>query len=187
MTFQIGDPGHVDEHNRQRDVEQVPTAALKYHRVSPLVLPDADVWVPVEFEDAPADEQLPGLSLDADNITIVSEVRDLMWVSGCVRPNWTGPDNTSAVVATRIVTSAAPGEPFVENRCLQAIQGRERQTGEAGTFHYMGTIGCEVGTRFRLEVQVDDVRLELQGSDIFDSPVSVSLQAHGMGRAAFPS
>lgn len=144
-AWQAGDPGHPAEHNRQYFTEQVPTAALKYHRVTPLVLPAPDVWTPVPWETGPASEQLPGLTLDADDITIVSEVRDIMWVSGCVRPRRPGPDNTTAVVATRIVTSEAPGEPFVENRCLQAIQSRQRQSQETGTFHYMGTVGCEIG------------------------------------------
>ena len=184
MSFTVGDAGHVDEHNRQLSVEMVPTAALKAHRISPLTFVTPDVWVPVEFEAVPAGEQLDGVALDVDNITIVSAVDDLFWVSGCVRPLWAGGANTVAVVASRIVNSQDGGTTWVENRCLQAIQSRERQEGEVGTFHYMGTVDCQPGTLFRLEVRVSDVNMSLTGSDVFDNPVSVSIQAHGVGRLA---
>ena len=183
-TFMIGDPDHTAEHNRQRIVESVPAGALKAHRVDPLTFAAPDVWVPVEFQAIPADEQLAGLFLRPDNITVESEVSDIFMVSGCARPLWSGGANGVATLASRIMNSTDGGVTFVENRCLQAIQGRARQVGEVGTMHYIGTVGCEPGTLFRLEVRTSDTDLSLAGSPVFDSPVSVSIQAHGMGRLA---
>lgn len=186
-TFAVGDPGHVTEHNRQRDAEMVPAAALKAHRVDPLVFAAPNVWTPVVFQSVPADEQLPGLTLLADNITVESSVTDLFFVSGCARPLWSGSANGVATLASRIVNSFDGGATFVENRCLQGIQGRARQVDEVGTMHYLGTVNCQPGTLFRLEVRTSDVNLSLAGSPVFDSPVSVSIQASSIGRLAWPA
>lgn len=185
MAFVAGDPGHVAEHNRQRSVEMVPAAALKAHRVSALTFPTADVWVPVEFEAIPTGEQLPGLALRADTITVESSVDDVVFVSGCVRPLWSGSTNGEAIVASRIMSSQDDGVTWTENRCLQAVQGRSRQVGEVGTMHYMGTVGCTPETLFRLEVLVTNTDLSLAGWTGFDNPVSVSIQAHGIGQTTF--
>lgn len=162
-----------------------PASALKYHRVTPMTFATPDVWVPVEYEAAPADEQLPGLDLLADNITVESSITDLLFVSGCTRPLWSGGNNGDAILASRIMT-ADDGVNFTENRCLQAISSRGKFVNEVGVMHYLGTTAVVPGTRFRLEVLVSDTDLSLTGSAVFDNPVSVSIQAFSIGRLSWP-
>lgn len=156
-------------------------AALKAHRVAEMTFAASDVWTPVVFEEIPETEQIPGLKLLEDNSIVQSDVDSLMFISGCTRPFWNGLANTEAYVASRIVSRQSSTDPWVENRCLQAIRGRVRQSNEPGTMHYIGTNACKPGSQFRLEVAVSSTDMSLKGWTGFDNPVSVSLQAHGIG------
>lgn len=162
----------------------VQVAAIKAHRISSLTLAAATTWTDWTFEEVVDDESLAGVVLEADGKTFRIDQPDLYYVSGCVRPLWTGTPGTRVLVATRVVASTDGGTTFVEKRCLQSVTERAAQANEVGTQHYMGTVlAHEPGLLVRLQVWVANVGMTFAGwSAGFDFPVSGSIQMMGAGQ-----
>jgi hypothetical protein len=159
------------------------TISLKAHRISDYTFATADTWYDIPMEEVVEDESLGGVTLDDDGIIFTFEREGLVYVSGCIRPEWTGGATTAVVTASRIMNSEDGGVTWTENRCLQAVNGRSFRASEVGTQRFSGTVYATPGFKVKLQALVDDTDMLLSGWGGFDRPVSTSIELHGIGPA----
>jgi hypothetical protein len=155
------------------DLPEVPAA--KYHRVAAYSTPSANTWHDVVWDVTNTDESTFGFNRTGAIIT--TSFDGIFNVAGCIRPTWNGADSQweFVTVYVRGVTSSDNGVTWDEARCIQTLGIRARQVGVMTTLRYAGTVLASNGLQFKIQYQVDDVNMDLEGSSVFDDPVSASL------------
>lgn len=150
--------------------------SFKTHRVAAQSSTAINTWEDVVFDTTVTEESTSHFSRSGGVIT-VSGISGLLQIFGCIRPIWDGTDSEwdFATTFARVVTSSDGGNTFVESRCLQAVKVKPRQIGQTETLPYSGTVAVSDGDQIKLQFQVDDLDLNLQGSSVFDSPVAASM------------
>ena len=188
----------VDELERQeRGISGTQAATWKSHRIASYTFAAADTWTDIPFDLRIDDEStLQFINwFDADEITenksiiVISGLNDIFAVGGCVRPLWTGAANTRVIVATRIVISDDAGATWREARCLQAVNERDAQSNEVGTYHYLGSVRSPgTGeTWLKLQARVGNVAMQFAGWPTFDNPVAASININSVGATNYLS
>lgn len=153
--------------------------SLKAHRVDDFTYPDNTDWHILPMGVVVEDETLGGVAFTTeDNETLEFSREGLWYVSGCVRPVFTGGGNPSVISATRVIKSVDEGVTWVELRCLQSVFGRARGEDEPGTERFSGTVSAQPGDLIRLQGRTSNTDLILRGWSGFDNPVSASIELH---------
>ena len=104
-----------------------------------------------------------------------------MEVNGCLRADWTGSPATVVPIASRIVYSTDSWATTNEARCLQAYDVREKQEEEIGMLPYHGSLTVTTNMQIRLQGQVGNTNLVLQGWSGFDNPTAASINLFCVG------
>jgi hypothetical protein len=149
--------------------------AIKLHRITPLECAGME-WCELVYDFKVEDESNYGLTYDFTTGNIHVDVAGLYYVSGCLRPLYNGTSATVVQIGFRACVSKDGGATFEEKRCLQNYQKITRQSNDAGTNTFTGTIKAEEGDIIRFEYYTNNDDLVFIGWDGFDNPVSASIQ-----------
>ena len=141
----------------------------KYHRVDSMNIGTANTWLDVKLDTNIADETTYGFSLNSDSTGIVINQKGIYEVGGCIHWKYYGLATTRVKIFTRILIDGC------EARCLQTNTDRDRRDSGNGYQNFAGTIVAKAGSVVKLQVQVDDTDLDLEGSSVFDHPVAATL------------
>jgi hypothetical protein len=114
-----------------------------------------------------------------DKSIILCSASGIFWVGGCVHPYWGGVAQTNHV-ATRVLTSNDEGSTWNEKRCLQSLVFSNKNTGDYLTQEFHGTASFVPGEWIKLQIQVDDTDIIMQGNaTVFDNPTAATLGIYG--------
>ena len=163
------------------DIERV-TEAIRASRATDLTIVEADEaqWLDLEFDAVEVGGSTIGLNLLTGNTTFQYDGEDdTLYISGHIRPLWTGPGGQVSKVACRIVFKDPLGS-FTENKFIQASMAYPGQVESPGSLDFSGTLPVIDGTQFKLQVWLQDEEMKLSGDTVFDSPTSVVLEAHAL-------
>lgn len=152
----------------------------KFHRVATMTLADPDTWTDVEWDTVPAGETGFGFKL-VSSTTIMIASSSMVQIAGCLHPRWTGKPGTSVTIASRVVYSHDNGSTWTEARCSQQVASRSNQSNEVDTPRYGGTVAAKNGTKLKLQTRVSDVGMVFAGWNVFDSPISATINLFTTG------
>lgn len=149
--------------------------AAKYHRVASYDTPSANVWHDVIWDTNNTEETTFGFSRSGAEITC--QFNGITNINGCIRSIWNGSASQWEFVTIHIraVSSSDGGSTWDEMRCVQTVGIRARQVGQTSTLRYGGTFLASNGLIVKIQYQVTDALMDLQGSPVFDDPVSASI------------
>jgi len=144
-------------------------AIAQYHRIDSVNTNTADAWIDVKFDTVISDETTYGYSFNSDSTGFILSVTGRLRIQGCYHWLWTGADNSTARIYTRILING------VEARCMNTNITRGRKTADNGDKLFCGTIYAISGQEVKLQYQVNDTDMDFEGDSKFDSPVAFSI------------
>lgn len=159
------------------DSSNIRNAITKWHRVDSINNSSANVWRSVKFKTNVSDESTYGIKANSDSTGFVFNTIGVYRVSGCGHWTWFGSAGTDVKIYIRATQDGT------EMRCTQTNDSRSAGTSATGSMRYEGTFRITTpGQVIRIQQRVDNASMDWQGSSVFDSPVSFTVNFQKISR-----
>lgn len=166
MKFQLDDNSVYLKHLVVPDSNDIMNAVSKWYRVDSINTTQASTWVSVKWDTNIVEESTYGIEILSDSTGFVFTTYGIFRVAGCGHASYASGLGTIEV-GIRGTTDGT------ENRCLQS--NWVSQTGDQFIIPFGGTVRVVPGTVFRIQYYVDNVNMDFEGPNIFDSPIAFSV------------
>ena len=143
----------------------------QFHREADVIPANDDTWYNITWDMYVADVSIGDFYTltDSNSSITINGFDGILRVQGCLHPYNDNVGNQDASIYGRVLVNN------VEARCLQVTSSKSFKSGIADIVDFDGTVTVEDGDVINVQWRSTNTDLQLQGSTVFDTPVSASV------------
>jgi hypothetical protein len=143
----------------------------QFHREADVVPLAVNTWYNLTWDMYIESESIGDFYIltDSNSSVTISGFDGILRVQGCLHPYNDDVGNQDAFIYGRVLVNG------VEARCLQVTSSKSFKSGIADIVDFDGTVTVEDGDVINVQWRTTNTDLQLQGSTVFDNPVSASV------------